>query len=176
MPLPAVAVAAPYVVSGAAWGWRAYRLYRAAKKAEKAAKAAARAAAQAKAAEESQTCKDCDKCPVCGQSGGDPQSDPGKDPPDYVQNPRAPMPDDVPHLSGPGYEPTGKTYTSGAKIYKTPSGGYTYIDRAHKGKGAHLETFDKNGNWTGKVCPACGRKRPGRDNEWKKKKLGKEFR
>ena len=36
MPLPALAVAAPYVVSGVGWGWRAYRLYRTAQKAKKA--------------------------------------------------------------------------------------------------------------------------------------------
>lgn len=60
------------------------------------------------------------------------------------------------------YTPTDyKAPRGGNKVYRGKDGNYYYRDTLHRGKGAHLEVFNKAGNHLGEADPLTGVIKPG---------------
>lgn len=106
---------------------------------------------------QSRTCEECRRCPVCGRQT--PHNWP--DEPDYVKNNYVPSDDRT--ILGGMEKASGVSPMKGATVYKMRDGGYAHRDTFHSGKGAEIETYDKNGNHTGTICPNCGQRTGGAD-------------
>lgn len=93
-------------------------------------------------------------CPVCGLG-----PDINAPPPDYLNPPRVPQASEtIPPLTG--FRRTG-VIEHGAMVYERPDGSYAHLDTLHRGRGAEIETYDRQGRHLGAICPRCGRMRPG---------------
>ncbi|KYG08808.1 hypothetical protein BE21_21365 [Sorangium cellulosum] len=102
---------------------------------------------------QSGTCEECSRnCPVCGQ----PTPYHWPDVPDYVKYNLVPSDDRT--ILGGMVKAAGVAPVKGATVYKMRDGGYAHRDTFHSGKGAEIETYDKNGNHTGTICPNCGQR------------------
>lgn len=105
----------------------------------------------------SRTCEECKRCPVCGQMTQHERPDV----PQYVKDNTIPTDDGT--ILGGMTKAAGVSPMKGATVYQMRDGGYAHRDTFHTGKGAEIETYDKNGNHTGTICPNCGQRTGGPD-------------
>jgi hypothetical protein len=74
--------------------------------------------------------------------------------PEFIRDNRVPI-DRETILSCPSFEKTKITPVKGAQIYKKNQQFY-HRDTLHRGKGAHLEVYNKNGKHLGEADPVSG--------------------